>query len=119
MCKGGESNLKELFTKKGSCLQKLELNEIYFFTKRNNKVFAVLKESSIEIGTSLYYLSEIIGKNQNFFRCHKSFIINLTKINEISKFSNKTYNISFRGIKDEAFITQRNLKILSERISIV
>jgi DNA-binding LytR/AlgR family response regulator len=111
--------MKELFARNKNELHKIELNEVYYFTKRDGKVLAVSKNFIIEITVSLYSISELLGKSPSFFRCHKSFIINLTKIDIISKFNNKAYNISFKDIKDQVYITQRNLKILTEKISIV
>jgi Response regulator of the LytR/AlgR family len=101
------------------CYIKLELNEIYYITKKKGKVVIITKDSSIETSSSLFYMNEMLRNNMNFFRCHKCFIINLNKINNITKYNNKTYNISFKGIDDVVYITQKNLKILTERISIL
>lgn len=112
-------NPKDIFIRNKDCLQKIELDEVYFFTKKNNKVIAVLKNNYLELSTSLYNLTELIASNNNFFRCHKSFIININKISNINKFNNKTYNINFKDIKDKAYITQKNLKILTEKIYVL
>lgn len=111
--------MKNLFVKSRDYIQNIELDEIYFFTKQNSKVIGVLKDSKIELAISLYSLYELIGKDQIFFRSHKSFIINIRKISDISKFSDKTYNVRFKGIKDMAYITQKNLKILKEKFLII
>lgn len=111
--------MKELFIKKDDYIKRIELNEIICFTKTNNKVIAITMEGSIEINSSLYYLSEILGKTGNFIRCHKSFIVNVNKIDKIYKYNNKTYNICFKGTNYQAFITQRNLKMLSEKFSVI
>lgn len=109
--------MKDLFVKTKDYLQRIELDEIYFFTKQNGKVIGVLKDSKIELAVSLYHLNDLI-KKEHFFRCHKSFIININKIEDISKFSSKTYNIRFKGIKEVAYITQKNLKNLKDRFLI-
>lgn len=93
----------------------IELDEVYFFTKQNGKVIGILRNSKIELPMSLYYLNDLIKKEQYFFRCHKSFIINIKKIADISKYSSKTYNIRFKDIEDMAYITQKNLKILKDK----
>lgn len=111
--------MKDIFVKGRDILQKLEIDDIYYFTKKDRKVIAVTKEGSFRIDTSLYYINEVLGNNPNFLRCHKSFIVNLKKINTIIKFNNKTYNINFKGIKELAYITQRNLKILADKVSII
>lgn len=111
--------MKDIYVRNKNSLQKLELDEIFFFTKREGKVIAVSLKSNFEIEGSLYYINELLGKNSNFFRCHKSFIINTTKINSIVKFNNKTYNINFNGIKDQAYITQKNLRVFEQKIALI
>lgn len=113
--------MKQLFVKERNCLKKIDLNEIYYFSTVGNKIIAFTIDSSIELAvSSLNYLNELLSNNSsNFFRCHKSFIINLNKIDCISKFNNKTYNISFRDIKNQVYITQKNLKNLKEKISLI
>jgi len=112
--------MKELFVKNGDFLHKIELNEVYFFTKMKGKIIAVLENKKVPIATtSLYQLNELLGSNKNFFRCHKSFIINIRKIEKISKYSSRTYNIMFRGIPEQAYITNDNVKLLKERIIVI
>ncbi len=111
--------MSELFFKSSNILHRLEIDEVCFFTKRNKKVLAIIKDQLYEIDTSLYYINEILSKNVNFIRCHKSFIVNLKKIKEIVKYNNKTYNIYFKDTEEVAFITQKNLKILSNKALIL
>lgn len=103
------------FVKNEDYLQAVEVDEIYFFTMEKGRVIAVLKNSKVELTASLYLVNELLGKTQEFFRCHKSFIVNVSKIEKISRYHNKTYNIQFRGIKEQAYITEVNLRILKER----
>ncbi|MPN05257.1 LytTR family DNA-binding domain-containing protein [Desulfitobacterium sp.] len=81
----------------------------------NGKVIAVLKNRRLQLSTSLFLVNELLGKRETFFRCHKSYIVNLSKIEKISRYHNKTYNIQFGGIKEQAYITEANLRILKER----
>ncbi len=107
--------MRNTFIRSKDYLQRIELDEIYFFTKEKYKVVGIMKNNKIELSTSLYNINQLISDNISFFRCHKSYIININKIEAISKFGNKTYNIKFRGIKDMAYITEKSLKILKEK----
>jgi two-component system, LytTR family, response regulator len=111
--------IKDIYIRNNNLLQKLEVDEIFYFAKREGKVIAVTKENRWEIDGTLYYISELLGKNSNFFRCHKSFIVNTKKIRSIENFNNKTYNINFTGINDQAYITQKNLRIFEQRIALL
>lgn len=64
----------------------IPLTEILFF-KANGSYTTVYLESRKEIMTSknLKHYEDIIGTNMDFFRCHKSYIINLNKITEYVK----------------------------------
>ncbi len=109
--------MSELFIKDKDILTKIEVDEVYFFVKRNSKVYAVMVDGNIEINSTLYYVSGLLGKN--FIRSHRGYIINMNKIDEISKISAKTYNVSFKGILDIAYITSNNLKLIAKRYSII
>ena len=103
------------FVKNEDYLQAVELDEVFFFTRENGRVVAVLKNGKIELTASLYQVYELLEKKQTFFRCHKSYVVNVSKIEKISRYHNKTYNIKFRGIKEQAYITEVNLQILKKR----
>lgn len=68
------------FAKNEDYLQAIEVNDVYFFTVENGKVIAVLKNRRLQLSTSLFLVNELLGKRETFFRCHKSYIVNLSKI---------------------------------------
>lgn len=107
------------FVKSNNELRRIEMNEIYYFSKDNNKTVAVTKNSRIDLNISLYSISTLLERNPTFFRTHKSYIVNINKIEQIIKFENRTYNIKFKGIEDIAYCTQKNLKILSDKFFIL
>ncbi len=57
----------------------IALQDIYYFEAVDNKVYAYLKNRVYELKTKLYELEEQYEKRQ-FFRCSKSVIINLLKM---------------------------------------
>ena len=109
--------MSEFFIKDKDILTKIEVDEVYFFMKRNSKLYAVMVDGQIEISSSLYYVSGLLGKN--FVRSHRGYIININKIDKISKISAKTYNVSFKGITDIAYIAINNLKLISKRYLVI
>lgn len=111
--------MNDIFIRSNDYLHRIELDDVYFFTRHNGKVIAVLKNNRAELSISLYALNELIGKSKYFFRCHKSYIVNIRKIKDISKYSDKTYNIRFNDIKDVAYITQKNLNFLKEKFLVI
>jgi len=111
--------LIDCFVKTNNELRRIEINEIYYFSKNDNKTLAVTKDSKIVMNISLYSISTLLEKNPIFLRTHKSYIVNIHKIKKINKFNNRTYNIQFKGIEDIAYCTQKNLKILSDKFYVI
>lgn len=111
--------LIDCFIKKNSELSRLEINEIYFFCKINNKTIAVTKNSKIEINCSLYSISTLLEKTPFFMRTHKSYIVNIHKIEKIAKYNNRTYNLRFKGIDEVAYCTLSSYKILCDQVFIL
>jgi DNA-binding LytR/AlgR family response regulator len=62
-----------------SGLYQVPLRDIYYFESVDNKVYAYLKNHVYEMKNKLYELEEMYEKRQ-FFRCSKSILINLLKI---------------------------------------
>ncbi|MDF2524872.1 MAG: response regulator of the LytR/AlgR family [Clostridiales bacterium] len=57
----------------------VSLRDIYYFEAVDNKVYAYLKSKVYEMKNKLYELEELYVKRQ-FFRCSKSVLVNLLKI---------------------------------------
>ena len=104
---------------KDEFLKKVDLDLVYFFTKFGRKVIIYYSNRTDEMNTTLYHIYELLKNNKNFLRSHKSYIININFIDKISKYTNKTYNVQFKGTKYQAFITSNSLKLLSEKIKII
>lgn len=60
-------------------IYQISLRDIYYFEGVDNKVYAYLKDQVYEIKNKLYELEELY-KKRKFFRCSKSVLINLLKI---------------------------------------
>lgn len=65
-----------------SRLYQISLRDIYYFESVDNKTYAYLKNKVYEIKNRLYELEELYDQRQ-FFRCSKSVIINLLKIESV------------------------------------
>lgn len=102
--------MNKLFIKKGDIIKYLDADDIYFFTRENNHTYAITKDETLLINASLNYVNEVMGND--FLRTHKSFLINLNKIDSVPKFTDRTYDINFVGIRRQAYITKENMKIL-------
>lgn len=66
-----------------------------------------------------YTISELMTQlPANFFRCHRSYCINLDKITEIEPGLNSTYHVFLPGISDPVLVSRGNLKAFRERMQL-
>jgi DNA-binding LytR/AlgR family response regulator len=63
-------------------IYQVSLRDIFYFEGVDNKVYAYLKNNVYEMKTKLYELEELYRSRQ-FFRCSKSVLINLLKIESV------------------------------------
>jgi len=69
---------------------------------------------------SKYTLNELEAKlaNQLFFRCHRSYIVNLDKIKEIIPWFNNTYMLKMENKNTEIPVSRRNASLLKELLKL-
>lgn len=60
----------------------LGCNEIYYFESVENRVFAYTRNESYEVKHTLNELESML-QNHKFFRCNKSIIVNIKKIQSL------------------------------------
>jgi len=65
-----------------SQIHQISLRDIYYFEGVDNKVYAYLKSTVYEMKNKLYELEELYD-NRQFFRCSKSVLVNLLKIESV------------------------------------
>lgn len=79
-----ELNNLYIIIKKGKDTIKILLDKIYFFEVQNRIVIIHTKDSIIEYYDKISNIESSISKN-NFFRCHRSYIVNLKYIKKFCK----------------------------------
>lgn len=65
--------------KDGTSLSSLKIIDVYYFEAVDNKTFAYTSDRAYEVDKRLYELVAILDKRY-FFRCSKSLIVNVSKI---------------------------------------
>jgi two-component system, LytTR family, response regulator len=94
----------------------IPFTDIYFIEKTGKKCLVYTK-------TEIYETTETIGKillrldHQIFYQAHRSYIINLQKVSQISQ-RHETYIASFTGYDKQAGISKLKINEVRERISI-
>jgi two-component system LytT family response regulator len=106
---------KKLITKLGNSMYIVDPNDIYY-------IKADLKDSIIKTDKNYSYINKPISQiesqlGNNFFRVHRSFLVNLDKIKELTTIEQSKFVIKFDGIDDEVISSKDGAKSLREHLN--
>ena len=96
-------------------VSQVPLQDIYFVEAVDNKVFAYTAKKVYELKCKLYEF-EAQYENRRFFRCSKSFVINLMKVDHVRPALNGRFLAKlFSG--EEVIISRQYVPELKRRLS--
>jgi len=97
----------------------LEKEKIVFISREKRKtVIHTMNEEKMSTNESLDILEKRLT-SKNFFRCHRSYIINLDMLQEIQPWSRGNYLVIFTDkFKEVAYMTEEKFKVLQEKLNI-
>ena len=110
-------NSIKISVKKDDSIILLNPSEIYYLTARKGKVFIITQNDSFYSWDSMNSWEQKL-KELNFFRCHRSYIVNVDKIKEITPWFNDTYNLKLKDIPDKIYSSKTFTKYLKNRFNI-
>ncbi|MDF2506056.1 LytTR family DNA-binding domain-containing protein [Clostridium sp.] len=90
------------------------LKDIYYIEAVDNKVFAYLENRVYELKIKLYEFEELYGET-NFFRCSKSVIVNLMKIEFLKPALNGRFMATLNN-SEKVIISRQYVTELKERL---
>lgn len=85
----------------------VDKSEIVFIERSENATNIVTKDESYKTSVSLSGIEEKLNPAE-FMRCHKSYIINISRISKIEPYGRWTYIVKFKGIEESALMTAQN-----------
>ena len=98
----------------GERASQIPLQDIFFVEAVDNKVFAYTAKNVYELKCKLYEF-ETLYENRRFFRCSKSFVINLMKIDHVRPILNGRFSATlFNG--EEVIISRQYVPELKKRL---
>ncbi|CAM4177933.1 LytR/AlgR family response regulator transcription factor [Vibrio neonatus] len=101
----------------GSRIRVIEVNDI-LFASANGKITDI--ETLHGAFTSPMMLSEFVEKvdNAKFFKAHRSYWVNLEKIEEITPWHSGTYRLKCKGVATQIPVSRSNIKEFRERMGL-
>ncbi|MDF2519764.1 MAG: response regulator of the LytR/AlgR family [Clostridia bacterium] len=110
-------NLEKLLVRHKEGIDFVDINEIIIIQRENRATVIYTSKGSYTSSDSLGELEEKLGKGK-FFRCHKSYIINLTLIDKIYPYGRWTYVVKLKNTDKDALLTHEKFLELEKLFSI-
>jgi two-component system LytT family response regulator len=95
-------------------VQFIDLNDIFFIEKNDKLTLFHTREGVLQTYIPLHSLEKTI--EDNFYRVHRSYIVNLKNIKKISPFSESSFIVHFDGYEQTALITKAKFNIIKDSI---
>lgn len=93
----------------------VDIKDIYFCYIEDEKTYIKTKDDSYLVGYTLHQIEE----KTNFFRAHRSYLVNMDNIKELYSWFNGTYKLVMNDIqKTEVPISRNNVRKLKELLGI-
>ncbi|MGI6669048.1 MAG: LytTR family transcriptional regulator DNA-binding domain-containing protein [Acetivibrionales bacterium] len=112
-----QKRMLKIAVKKDDSIVILDPSDIYYLTARKGKVLIFTKNDQYYSWDSMNSWEERLS-GFNFFRCHRSYIVNVDKIEEIIPWFNDTCNLKLKDIPDKIYSSKTYTKQLKKRFNI-
>lgn len=100
--------------KEQSCLVSVE--DIIFIERADGSTRIVTRAEEYKTSLSLSDLEEKLDKEQ-FIRCHKSYIVNVSQITKMEAYGRWTYTVKLKDAKETALMTSQHYEEIKNRFS--
>jgi two-component system LytT family response regulator len=95
----------------------VDIDNIYYCIARERVTHVFTKDEEYSVNLSISEFYNTLSKDI-FFRCHRSYIVNISKIREIIPWFNNTYNLKLQDIDYEVPVSRSNLKEFKQIMNI-
>ncbi len=109
----GKLEFKKLILKSKEGKSFVDMESIILIQRENRNTVIYTTDGRYETSESLGNLEGRLD-NKSFFRSHRSYIINISKISKIEPYGRWTYIIKFKNTKIDALITHDKYKELED-----
>jgi len=95
----------------------LSLNDVLYFTSEGGNTYVETKNGKYKVKDTLDLLEARLNA-QNFFRCHRGFLVNLDYVNKIVPWISYSYILKLKGSSSEIPISRNRLKEMKMTLGI-
>ncbi len=94
-----ETNSKKIMGKRGNKIYLIEVDDIFYIKADLDEVIIRIKEADVYVRKKIGDMNKLLS-NKNFFRIHRSIIVNVDKIKSMESGEQSKLQISFEGIDE-------------------
>jgi len=94
-----DTQTKKLLGKSGGTLYLIDIDDIYYIKADLDEVIVRIKETDVYVRKKIGDLDNLL-KNKNFFRVHRSYLVNVDKIHSMDSIEQSKLEIGFHGIDE-------------------
>lgn len=106
---------KKILGKRGDKLYLIDINDIYYIKADLDEVIVKVKETDAYVRRKIGDLETLLS-GKNFFRVHRSYIVNVDKIKSMKSVEQSKLQISFDGISEIITSSKEGAKDFREYI---
>ncbi|MFA6740467.1 MAG: LytTR family DNA-binding domain-containing protein [Arcobacteraceae bacterium] len=106
---------KKILGKRGDKLYLIDINDIYYIKADLDEVIIKIKEADAYVRRKIGDLETLLSE-KNFFRIHRSYIVNVDKIKSMRSVEQSKLEISFNGITEIITSSKEGAKEFREYI---
>ncbi len=94
-----EKSTKKIMAKRGTKIYLIDIDDIYYIKADLDEIIIRIKETDAYVRKKIGDMESLL-ESKNFFRIHRSYIINIDKIKSMQSVEQSKLQISFLGIDD-------------------
>ena len=104
-----KSNVSTISLWKNDKLRVININDIYYCEARERETIVYTKDSEYIVKVAIKEFEKNLNDSL-FFKTHRSYIVNTSKINEIIPWFNNTYKLKLNDINSEIPVSRSKIK---------
>lgn len=104
---------KKIMGKRGNKIYLMEVEDIYYIKADLDEVIIKIKEADVYVRRKIGQMADLL-QNKNFFRIHRSIIVNVDKIKSMQSVEQSKLQISFKDIEEVVTSSKEGAKEFRE-----
>jgi len=104
---------KKIMGKRGDKIYLIEIDDIYYIKADLDEVIIRIKEAEVYVRKKIGEMTKLLG-SENFFRIHRSIIVNVDKIKAMQSIEQSKLQISFENIEQSVTSSKDGAKEFRE-----